>query len=330
LLLLDEPTANLDPEGVIEIRDAVRRTLEATHATLVVIEHRIAVWRDIVDRIIVLDAHGGVIADGGVDDVLVRHAAALSAAGVWLPERTGAVRDRIAPGATVLETRGLEVARRNGPAIPIEDAAVREGSAYAVMGRNGSGKSTFALTIGGLLAPRSGSVRATPRLAGSVGDDPLRWSPAQLLTRIGSVFQNPEHQILGSTVRADLAIGPRAIRSNDPELAERVDEVLHRLRLDALAEANPFTLSGGQKRRLSVATAIITRPRVLVLDEPTFGQDALTWQELVDLLADLRDDGHSVIAATHDDDFVRALDAHVLRLSADPVGRPSNHDGVAR
>jgi energy-coupling factor transport system ATP-binding protein len=93
-----------------------------------------------------------------------------------------------------------------------------------------------------------------------------------------------------------------------------VDELLERLRLTKLAAANPHTLSGGEARRLSVATALATAPRLLVLDEPTFGQDRRTWIELVDLLARLRDDGHGIVAVTHDDDLVAALADRVQRL----------------
>jgi energy-coupling factor transport system ATP-binding protein len=86
------------------------------------------------------------------------------------------------------------------------------------------------------------------------------------------------------------------------------------LRLVSLAAANPFTLSGGEKRRLSVATVLATRPRVMVLDEPTFGQDSRTWQELVALLAELVGEGRSIVAMTHDQLFVDALADHEVRL----------------
>ena len=91
--------------------------------------------------------------------------------------------------------------------------------------------------------------------------------------------------------------------------------MLERLRLDSLADANPFTLSGGEKRRLSVATALVTRPRMLVLDEPTFGQDARTWRELVDFLAELLEQGSAIVAVTHDLDLVAALADDELRMS---------------
>ena len=98
-----------------------------------------------------------------------------------------------------------------------------------------------------------------------------------------------------------------------------MDELLARLALDGLADANPFTLSGGQKRRLSVGTALATSPRVLVLDEPTFGQDARTWEALVALITELRVTGRAVVAATHDAEFVQAVGAASLRLDAAEV-----------
>jgi energy-coupling factor transport system ATP-binding protein len=98
--------------------------------------------------------------------------------------------------------------------------------------------------------------------------------------------------------------------------ARRVGELLDRLGLAALAEANPVTLSGGEKRRLSVATALATDPALLVLDEPTFGQDACTWDELAALLAEQRDAGRAVVAVTHDADLVGALADRQIRLSA--------------
>jgi energy-coupling factor transport system ATP-binding protein len=180
----------------------------------------------------------------------------------------------------------------------------------AVTGPNGAGKSTLALTLGGLLAPTSGRVRA-------FGDDrpPHRWRAAELTRRIGSVFQNPEHQFVTSRVADELALGPRRLGR---EAGPVVDELLSRLRLAHLAGANPYTLSGGEARRLSVATALATAPRLLVLDEPTFGQDRRTWIELMDLLAGLRDAGHGVVAVTHDEAFVRSLADRVVELPAAP------------
>lgn len=316
MVLLDEPTANLDPDGVAEVRDAVTRLLDVHPATLVVVEHRVEVWLPLVSRVIVL-GDGGVIADGTPDDVLGREGASLAARGVWVPGIPPRHPPAPAhpPGETLLSATGLAVQRVVGhPVASGIDVEVRAGAALAVTGPNGAGKSTLGLTLAGLLAPASGTLAATADLEGDAGPTPIRWSSRQLLTRIGTVFQDPEHQLLAKTVRTELEVGPRALGLPEAEISRRVDELLERLRLAPLAEANPYTLSGGEKRRLTVAAALATAPRVLVLDEPTFGQDARTWAELVALLARLRDEGSAIVAITHDLDVVAALRAERLVL----------------
>ncbi|MBX3093868.1 MAG: ATP-binding cassette domain-containing protein [Cryobacterium sp.] len=307
LLLLDEPTANLDPAGVIEVRDAVSRVLDRTGATLVVIEHRVETWLPLVERVVVLAPGGGVLADGAPDVILGRSADHLAAAGVWVPGRPRVVPQRLRrEGAHLLQAVDLSFGRTAPVHAPVTLSATA-GRALALTGPNGSGKTTLGHTLAGLLPPLGGSLEALPELHSGAGASPIRWRSRELLTRIGTVFQEPEHQLLSTTVRRELEVGPRALGLSAAETARRVDELLGRLRLDALAEANPFTLSGGEKRRLSVATVIATRPRMLVLDEPTFGQDARTWAEQVALLCELLDEGRAIVAMTHDAEFVDAL-----------------------
>jgi energy-coupling factor transport system ATP-binding protein len=176
----------------------------------------------------------------------------------------------------------------------------------AVTGPNGSGKTTLALVLGGLLTPDTGAVTATTHLSPTPA--PHRWRASELARRIGSVFQDPEQQFLRSTVRDELAVGGAP--------ASTVDELLSRLRLEKLARANPYTLSGGEQRRLSVATALVGGPRVLILDEPTFGQDRRTWTEMVELLAAVRDEGRAVVTITHDTDLVSAVADREVRLTS--------------
>jgi len=279
LLLLDEPTANLDPDGVRQVRDAVARVLAATGASLVLVEHRPEPWLPLIDRVVELGeqpcatalpawrppAPGGVLLQASK----VRH------------RHPGAEAD--APGETSLD--------------------VRAGEAVAVTGRNGAGKTTLALTLGGLLKPTGGTAVAPT----SPDQRPLhRWRADALAAHVGSVFQRPGQQFLARTVRDDVALG--AAPGTD------VAALLARLRLGHLARAHPHTLSGGEQRRLSVATALAAQPAVLVLDEPTFGQDRETWNELVALLRTLLDDGHGVVVVTHDRLLVDALAAREVRL----------------
>jgi energy-coupling factor transport system ATP-binding protein len=323
LLLLDEPTANLDPAGAALVREAVATAVDAG-TTMVLVEHRVAEALPLVDRVVVLEPGGGVRADGAPTGVFAVHGDALAAAGVWVPDRPLPRRAATrAPGVELLAAQGVGF-RHPGAAraaLTDVDAAVREGEALAVLGPNGSGKSTLALLLGGLLAPTSGRVAAGRALAGpDAATAPHRWRAADLARRIGSVFQDPEHQFVTRTVADELALGPR--RTGLPTAV--VGELLARLRLDHLAGANPHTLSGGEQRRLSVATALATAPQVLILDEPTFGQDRRTWVELVDLLAARRDAGQAVVAVTHDADFVAALaDRHLSLEPALPRQAPA-------
>lgn len=317
LLLLDEPTANLDPQGVREVRDSVARVVEDTGATLIVVEHRTEVWTDLLTRVIVLAADGGLLADGDPAQVFGVHGDALAAAGVWVPGHTVDLADApsAVPEVDSLAAVGLGIARDKRVAVHSGlDVRVPSGAGTVITGPNGAGKSTLALTLAGLLPEHAGEVRSAPELAGRGGRRPFRWSSRELLTRIGTVFQEPEHQFLTQTLRDELAVGPKALGWSPARITEVVDELLERLHLAPLALANPFTLSGGQKRRLSVATVLAASPAVIVLDEPTFGQDRRGWVELVALLQEQIARGTSIVAVTHDSGVIRHLGAHRIEL----------------
>ncbi|WP_295789245.1 ABC transporter ATP-binding protein [uncultured Microbacterium sp.] len=317
LLLLDEPTANLDPEGVGEVRAAVETVLEREGTTLVLIEHRTAVWADLMTRVIVLAPGGGVLADGPPARVFAEHGDALAEAGVWVPGRPVDLAPPTAHGSTdaALSTTSLAIGRERRTVVAAGlDLTVPAGAGTVVTGPNGAGKSTLALTLAGLLPELAGEVVAGPNLAARGGTRPSRWRSTELLTRIGTVFQEPEHQFLAATLRDELAVGPRALKMSARQVDDIVDELLQRLDLASLALANPFTLSGGQKRRLSVATVLAASPAVIVLDEPTFGQDRRGWRELVGLLQREVARGRTVVAVTHDADVIRHLGQYRIRM----------------
>ncbi|HEV8535682.1 MAG TPA: ABC transporter ATP-binding protein [Candidatus Limnocylindria bacterium] len=311
LLLLDEPTANLDPDGARAIREVIARIAGHGDVTIVMVEHRIAEMVALVDRVVVIEAGGGVIADGAPDAVFAREGERLRRLGVWVPGDPPAAPPRRRPpggNAIVAAELGFRYPGADAPALDGVSATVRRGAALAIVGPNGSGKSTLAMLLAGLLRPDRGEVRA-------FDEPPWRWSPRALVRRIGTVFQDPEHQLVASRVDAELAIGPRAIGLSGTEVDRRVGELLERLDLAKLAAANPFTLSGGEKRRLSVGTALATSPEALVLDEPTFGQDRRTYAELLTLLAGYRDEGGAIAFASHDELFVTAFADRKLRLA---------------
>lgn len=291
VLVLDEPTANLDPDGRSLVLKAIHEAAAGT--AIVMVEHRVSDVLDLIDRVIVISRDGGIVANGSPDSVFAAHAESLTAAGVWVPEPWSPPprrRPPSSPGDVVLKADALTrtYAGASQPTVDGVDLELRRGTVTAITGPNGSGKSTLAMLLGGLMRPDSGGAYLV--------DDrsrPLhKWRARDLSRRVGTVFQDPEHQFIAATV-AD-------------EMNGRMD-VLKRLRLDRLAAANPFTLSGGEQRRLSVAAAIATAPDVLILDEPTFGQDAQTWEQLVDLCRQLRDQGTALVAVTHDLTFADVL-----------------------
>ncbi len=311
LILLDEPTANLDPAGVIEVRDAVTTAADLTGATVVVVEHRTKTWLPVIDRVIVLGADGGIVADGPPEQTIQRERDHLVRSGIWVPDAPVPHVRRNPPAIAepLLVAHDLALGYRSGPELRSGlDFGISRGRVTAVTGPNGAGKSTLALTLGGLLPPRGGILQAHPDFAPSPKNrEPVRWRSKDLLTRIASVFQDPEHQFLTGTVRDELSLGPKALKLSADAIRARADALLERLRLAHLAERNPYTLSGGEKRRLSVATVLMTRPGLVVLDEPTFGQDRRTWEELIALLAEIAGEGTGVVAVTHDTDFVEVL-----------------------
>ncbi|WP_420176915.1 ABC transporter ATP-binding protein [Luteococcus sp. OSA5] len=340
VLLMDEPTANLDPQGATEVRNVVARLTREQGTTLVVVEHRVDLWADLVDRVLVLGPDGGLLADGNPQRVFVEHRQALLDAGVWVPGEplppsleTAATAGSPDAGRSILHTEALDIGHSAQHVVQQGlEVAIPAGRSTMVTGANGAGKSTLAMTMAGLLPQLDGRVVAERQLWPSTQivrgrwrrrsldpADPGNWASRDLLTRIGTVFQEPEHQFVTSRVRDELAVGLHCLAERDgswtPErIAHRVDELLALLHLNRVAQANPFTLSGGEKRRLSVGTVLATGPQVIFLDEPTFGQDRNTWLDMVQLVRSMLERERTVVSITHDADFIRTLGQHRVQL----------------
>ena len=369
VLLLDEPTANLDPDGTQQIVGAVRAVLDLTHATMVLVEHHAEPWIDMIDRVVVLglendEAANGkaannetvhdddiaraassrtvIVADGTPDEVFNRTDLDFEDLGIWLPERykknvkssanESSVSNSSANaessekyyencdpaegyGEVLLSTKDLAISHNSEPIARHINLEFKAGQITALVGANGAGKSTLSLTLAGLLPAVSGEVVASDALTqGANGTDPMKWKSPDLAKRISYVFQNPEHQFACGSVLDEVMLGP--LRTGVPASEARVkaEELLKRFRLDRYAKANPYTLSGGEKRRLTVAASLAAAPRVLILDEPTFGQDHKTWLQIIRLIASLRSEGVSIIVVTHDRELVEALGARLVEL----------------
>jgi energy-coupling factor transport system ATP-binding protein len=174
--------------------------------------------------------------------------------------------------------------------------SIEPGESVALIGENGAGKSTLAKHLNGLLKPASGEVR--------IGDwDTREHSPAQLARRVGYAFQNPDNQIFASRVAEEVAFGPRNLGFNPAEVEETVEAALYALGLSTERETHPYDLHIADRKLLTIASVLAMRTPIVILDEPTTGQDAAHIAEVGAVVESLKMSGHTVIAISHDLDF---------------------------
>ncbi|NWF95685.1 MAG: ABC transporter ATP-binding protein [Candidatus Thorarchaeota archaeon] len=186
---------------------------------------------------------------------------------------------------------GLYTALR-GVSIQIDD-----GESVAIMGSNGAGKTTLIKHLNGLLRPDCGRVIVD-------GVDARRLTVAELSRVIGLVWQNPDHQLFLDTVRKEVVFGLQSLGFSKEESEDRCSHTLERLGLSHLSDRSPFALSGGERKRVALASVLATEPRVLALDEPTIGQDAEQKRHLAEMLTQMNREGRTVVVVTHDIEFV--------------------------
>ena len=331
ILVLDEPTSNLDPAGAAALFARLAHLRADQSTTIVLIEHRVDAAWPLADVVLALGPDGAPIDVGAPDDVLGRSGERMAAAGIWLPgpevarmrspgrEITGSGRPpgsrgqvgrlaSLAPARPLVGAMNVGFAYEEGAPVLIDiDLTLSEGERVALVGANGSGKSTLGRLLVGLLRPTSGEVR--------LGDvDPARLPATDLARQAGYVFQDPEAGFLTETVADEVALGlDPAERAEVPGLMARL-----RLPLEEFGPRSPYRLSGGEARRLSLACTLIRRPRLLVLDEPTFGQDRHGYEGLLEILRARLEEGVCLVIATHDERLVSDIASRVIRLD---VGR---------
>ena len=362
LLVLDEPTSTIDTTGREELY-ALVSALAASGTAVVVIDHDLDPVLPIVDQVLALNAVGATIAVGSPREVFMRHRRELTDAGVWMPRALRDLDDDLLSGSPEPETAltcaeaGIRVPRitdlcadgevrylekqtrdsaeswqqiesidtrdvlagrtRPEPRTSVElvdlevpgrsprvSMRLGGGELVALVGPNGAGKSSMLSALAGL-------VRSTARKAVVGGRDVGKGRHL-----VGYVFQNPEHQFVATTVGAELAVG-----GTPPE---RVDQLLEQFHLVSHRDHHPLTLSGGQARRLSVATMVSEERDVVVMDEPTYGQDWDNTCELMDFIDQLRHQGRTVIMATHDLELALEHCTHIIALPG-----PTSRTGTA-
>lgn len=327
VLLLDEPTANLDPESKREVLQTVVSISRACNVTVIMVEHNLEDIMQVVDRIVVLDARGNIAVQGSREDVVAQlEKEPRETLRKYLPPSIWGVEDvqsvwgpaELNPSGSVLlqmkdvtfayaQNKGLHRRTYGLPVLSGISLQIRQDDFVAVVGRNGVGKSTLFNVIFRLYEPQSGSVEL-------LGRDMHTMSDREIYRTMGLVFQSPELQFVTNQVDEELMASLRNESMSDEQKRARVHGMLEQYGLMDLAHESPFILSQGQKRRLSVATMLITNQKLLFLDEPTYGQDQQNRIELMDELVRLNRKGVAIAMITHDMTLIKRYAKRVVSL----------------
>jgi energy-coupling factor transport system ATP-binding protein len=350
VIILDEPTANLDPLSSADLVDTIARLKKERPFTLIVVEHKLDDWVELMDRCLVFDSSATILFDGSSEQCFAEFAPFLKKEGIWLPKvveaaiaakNAGVYKGERLPLRSQELLSGLEnpaaffkkdtkTMSKSEPILEVNglyarghlknvSLTIHKGELTALVGANGSGKTTLSKCLAGLIPLTQGEIHFL--------DVPLsKWKEKDLFQLLGYVFQNPEHQFITDSVYEEIAFG---LEQKSSALAN-----LEKIGLEKHANAHPFSLSQGQKRRLSVATMLVHEQELLILDEPTFGQDANTAYEIMRVLDEKNG---AVLMITHDmelvdqyADTVHVLDEGELIFSGTPEGLWENHEVVDR
>ncbi|MCR8644659.1 ATP-binding cassette domain-containing protein [Paenibacillus sp. N1-5-1-14] len=321
VLFLDEPSALLDPEGTVQIWDTVKQI--SSDRTLLIVEHKIEQIADWVDRVVLFNSNGEIIADGSAASVFHDHHAELQAYGIWHPTvwqeyaRNSKYRE-IRQGrqleskfnnheasTALLQLNNFQGYHHQIAKITVPHATVGAYDWITIVGENGAGKSTLLLSLMQLVA-----TTGTYCLEDEVIEPrkKRRWLPGmqaskhtEVMLKLGFVFQNPELQFITNSIYEELAHTVRQTEEVSSKQVEvEVQRMLAKFDLHMNQDRHPYQLSIGQKRRLSVATAIVNKQLIVLLDEPTFGQDAKNTMAILEMLEQLRAQGIAIVMVTHD------------------------------
>lgn len=323
ILLFDEPLANLDPKSGQETIDLIDKIHKEVGATTIIIEHRLedVLYRP-VDRILLVN-DGELLFNGSPDELLsstlllengireplyvtvlrqlgfdtrsaqnLSQLDALDLSDLALPDRV--LKDkRDSSSDSILKVEGLSVSYGDSPAI-IEDLSfsLKKGERLAIVGKNGAGKSTLAKALCGFV-PSQGKLTYK-------GQDISQDSIAGRSERIGFVLQNPNQMISQTMIFDEVALGLRLRGIEEAEVEERVHEVLKTCGLYSFRNWPISALSFGQKKRVTIASILVLKPEIIILDEPTAGQDYKTYTDIMNFLDSLQKQGHTIVMITHD------------------------------
>ena len=311
VLVLDEPTASLDGPGTTSVINALSKLRIEYGLTIVLVEHRLAEVRRLADRVMVMD-EGRIVAQGAFETILGDYDL-LRRYGLRRPTEDALMSwpDLLVPNGKppevdqpLLEFQHLSAGYNGHAAIHDVNLRFYAGEFAALVGNNGAGKSTLALAAAGLIRPLSGKVRFNNGAHPRPGQD------------ISLLFQNPADQLFTDSVEEEIAFGPRNYRCLDLVVHE---QILESADLIGLRDRRPFSLSIGQQQRTALASCLALRPRLVILDEPTLGQDWRHLQQMMEFLVWLNQQGTAILLITHDYKLVYRYAHRVILMDSGQI-----------
>jgi energy-coupling factor transporter ATP-binding protein EcfA2 len=304
IIVLDEPLSGLDVDSAASLLENLKRIGNMWNIAVVIVEHRLDLLEGFMDRVVVMDdgmiVYDGPVADysaepmiphpGGADDVL--HACgACSPEAYSHPEGTSRVIEVIDVSYTY--------PHRKKPVLKGVNAVFYPGEVVCICGPNGSGKSTFIKHLNGILQPDSGRVLVT-------GVDIAGKTVAENAVTVSLVGQHADYQLFEETIERELAFGPRNLGMEEDAIDRSIDEIMELMDMTHLGrKGRPLKLSMGEKQRVTIASHLVMKTLVIVLDEPTLGLDKILKAHLASLICDLKKRGKTIIVVTHDQEFAR-------------------------
>ena len=324
VLILDEPTAALDPEGKQEVFDVLERIRQTRSMTVIMAEQdteHIAYWADQV-----LFMVNGELVRNGDASLFVREKGLLESSGVQVADdplpQVKAVQqgkkhkkdkknqpERSKDVVISLDHVSYQYERGGNASKALDDVTfdIERGSFIGLIGRNGSGKTTLAKHLNGLIRPTQGTVTVD-------GLDASKHSVGEMAAHVGFVFQNPDHQIFCSTAKEEIAFGPTALGLDGATVFKRVDEMLTLFDLHRYEDVSPATLGYGERRAVALSSVLAIRTPILVLDEPTAGLDHRLAARFLGTIEKLNQRGVTIVMISHDMRAVYRYCTHVLEL----------------
>lgn len=301
---LDEPTAMLDSDATKHLWELMIELWQ--DKTVLIVEHKVEhIWR-YVDRIILIDADGKLVTQGAPQIILAQHEDLLNQYGVWHPNAYKCAPKPLhyehMSNEFELVLKDVAVKRKEKTLYHIDKLVVSSHEWIAITGKNGTGKTTLLESLMQLI-PYKGLMQYDDKTLKKVKD---------AACNMYLVYQNPELQFIQGSVYDEIFFNFQFLDKS--RAGERTSNLLKQLNLYHLKDRHPFELSMGQKRRLSVATALSTKADIVLLDEPTFGLDSHNTFELIELFKARVQSGQTIIMVTHDDEIIKRYPSTVLRI----------------